>query len=278
MALRIASKIVGYEVESNTAPAVTDTESAKAASSVPELQSVPRSAETTAEPVVAAAPPAASPLAERMEPVLVEMSENVERPEHLRGTTYKIKTPVSEHAMYVTINDMVLNEGTAHESRQPFEIFINSKNLEHYQWIVALTRVISAVFRKGGDVAFLAEEMQAVFDPKGGYWQKGKYMPSLVAELGSVLHRHMQELGMIKPSERALAARALIADKKAQSSNVVKLQPTATPEPAEAIPPHSSGGTSASTATQTCPECGFGGLINSGGCTVCTDCGYSKCS
>ena len=265
MALRIASKIIGYEVESKAAEAVKDPQRkpAEAAAKPP-------------TPEKPAATPNANPLAERIEPVLMEMSENVERPEHLRGTTYKIKTPVSEHAMYVTINDMVLNEGTEFESRQPFEIFINSKNLEHYQWIVALTRVISAVFRKGGDVAFLAEEMQAVFDPKGGYWQKGKFMPSLVAELGSVLHRHMQDLGMIQPSERVLAARALIAEKNAQASNVVKLRTTVTPEPTEAIPPHSSSVTS--TSTQTCPECGFGGLIASGGCTICSDCGYSRCS
>ncbi|EQD50234.1 ribonucleotide reductase, alpha subunit, partial [mine drainage metagenome] len=204
--------------------------------------------------------------ADRIEPVLVEMSESVERPECLRGTTYKIKTPVSEHAMYVTLNDMVLNEGSEFESRRPFEIFINSKNLEHYQWIVALTRVISAVFRKGGDVTFLAEELQAVFDPKGGYWQKGKYMPSLVAELGSVLDKHMRGIGMIQPSERALAARKLIAEKRGAASNVVKLQAGATPESAEAIPPHAVGTTA--TSTKTCPECGFGGLVQTGGCEI----------
>ncbi|MCV5706806.1 hypothetical protein OFN27_26890, partial [Escherichia coli] len=95
------------------------------------------------------------------------------------GTTYKLKTPehVSEHSLFITINDIILNEGTVHETRRPFEIFINSKSLEHYQWIVALTRIISAVFRKGGDVTFLVEELRSVFDPKGGYWNKGKYVP-----------------------------------------------------------------------------------------------------
>ena len=101
------------------------------------------------------------------------MTEELQRPEMLIGSTYKIKTPVSDHAMYVTINDIVLNEGTEHEQRRPFEVFINSKNLDHYQWIVALTRIISAVFRKGGDVTFLVEELKAVFDPRGGYWQPG---------------------------------------------------------------------------------------------------------
>ena len=264
MALRIASKIIGYEVESKAAEAVKDPQRkpAEAAAKPP-------------TPEKPAATPNANPLAERIEPVLIEMSENVERPEHLRGTTYKIKTPVSEHAMYVTINDMVLNEGTEFESRQPFEIFINSKNLEHYQWIVALTRVISAVFRKGGDVTFLAEELQAVFDPKGGYWQKGKFMPSLVAELGGVLDKHMRDIGMIQPSERALAARKLIAEKSGAANNVVKLQTAATPEPTEAIPPHSVASTARS--TKTCPACGFGGLVQSGGCEICPDCGHSRC-
>ncbi len=114
----------------------------------------------------------------RTESNVIRMHEKVERPEVLLGSTYKVKTPVSDHAMYVTINDIVLNEGTEYEVRRPFEIFINSKNLDHYQWIVALTRIISAVFRKGGDVAFLVDELKAVFDPRGGYWQPGgKYMP-----------------------------------------------------------------------------------------------------
>ena len=119
---------------------------------------------------------------------VIRMHEKLERPEMLIGSTYKIKTPISDHAMYVTINDIVLNEGTRYEQRRPFEIFINSKNLDHFQWIVALTRIISAVFRKGGDVTFLVDELKAVFDPRGGYWQPGgKFMPSIIAELGHVI-------------------------------------------------------------------------------------------
>ena len=119
---------------------------------------------------------------------VVQLHEKIERPEMLIGSTYKIKTPVTDHAMYVTINDILLNEDTDHERRQPFEIFINSKNLDHFQWIVALTRIISAVFRKGGDVAFMVDELKAVFDPRGGYWQPGgKFMPSIIAELGHVI-------------------------------------------------------------------------------------------
>lgn len=120
-------------------------------------------------------------------PKFVEMHEKVKRPELLVGSTYKIKTPNSEHAFYVTINDIVLNQGSEHEQRRPFEVFINSKNMEHYQWIAALTLIISAVFRKGGDCTFLVEELKSVFDPKGGYFkQGGQWMPSLVAEIGDV--------------------------------------------------------------------------------------------
>jgi hypothetical protein len=131
------------------------------------------------------------------------MHEKLERPEMLRGSTYKVKTPISDHAMYVTINDIVLNAGTEYESkRRPFEIFINSKNLDHYQWIVALTRVMSAVFRKGGDVTFLVEELKAVFDPRGGYWQPGgKFMPSIIAELGHIVEKHLQFIGLLTLDE-----------------------------------------------------------------------------
>ena len=130
---------------------------------------------------------------------VIRMTEELQRPEMLIGSTYKIKTPVSDHAMYVTINDIVLNEGTEHEQRRPFEMFINSKNLDHYQWIVALTRIISAVFRKGGDVAFLVEELKAVFDPRGGYWQPGgRFMPSIIAELGYVIEKHLTMIGLLR--------------------------------------------------------------------------------
>src|ERR1700732_5221731 len=130
---------------------------------------------------------------------VIWMHEKLERPEVLIDSTYKIKTPVSDHAMYVPINDIVLNEGTQHEQRRPFEVFINSKNLDHFQSIVALTRIISAVFRKGGDVTFLVEELKAVFDPRGGYWQPGgKFMPSIIAELGHVIEKHLQSIGLMR--------------------------------------------------------------------------------
>src|SRR5690606_15571723 len=107
-----------------------------------------------------------------------QMHEKFERPDMLTGATYKIKTPLSDHALYITINDVVLNGGTDHETRRTFEIFINSKIMERFQWVVALTRVISAVFRKGGDVTFLVEELKAVFDPQGGYFKSGVFFSS----------------------------------------------------------------------------------------------------
>jgi hypothetical protein len=129
---------------------------------------------------------------------VIHMHEKIERPPMLRGYTYKLKTPGSEHAMYVTINDIVLNEGTEHQLQRPYEIFINSKNMDHFQWIVALTRIMSAVFRKGGDVTFLVEELRSVFDPRGGYFKKGgRYAPSLVAELGDVIETHLKEIGLL---------------------------------------------------------------------------------
>ena len=145
------------------------------------------------------------------------MHEKLERPEMLIGSTYKVKTPVSDHAMYVTINDIVLNEGTPHEQRRPFEIFINSKNLDHYQWIVALTRIMSAVFRKGGDVTFLVDELKAVFDPRGGYWQPGgKFMPSIIAELGHIVEKHLIEIGLLKGPDLSTDQQEFLAKKKAE--------------------------------------------------------------
>lgn len=126
-----------------------------------------------------------------------------ERPDKLKGSTYKIKTPNCEHAMYVTINDIVVNKDSDSEEVVPYEVFLNSKNMEHHQWVVALTRTISSVFMNGGDTIILVEELKNVFDPKGGYFKKGGvYMPSLVAEIGCIIEQHLIGLGKIKAKTR----------------------------------------------------------------------------
>ena len=158
------------------------------------------------------------------------------RSDDLQGRTYKLKWPDSAHAVYVTINDVDTPAG-----RRPFEIFINSKNMEHYAWTVGVTRMISAVFRRGGDVSFVPEELKAVFDPRGGAWMRGKYVPSLLAAIGGVIERHM---GLVQPS--------LPLD-----------------EPAGAL--------SSRTPRACCPQCGAAAMIKVEGCTNCLECGYSKC-
>ncbi|QLF93177.1 NrdJb [Pseudomonas sp. ABC1] len=220
--IRIDSKIVGYEVVK------------------------PEQAE-----VVAATP----------EPELELMHEKVQRPEALEGSTYKIKTPLSEHALYVTINDLVLNQGTEHEQRHPFEIFINSKNMDHFQWIVALTRIASAVFRKGGDCTFLAEELKAVFDPKGGYFKKGgKFMPSLVAEIGDVIETHLRKIGLIESERLDEHQKAFIEQKKAELKADSASQDSGYP-PGAAL----------------CGKCNTTALVQMDGCLTCLNCGDSKC-
>jgi hypothetical protein len=196
---------------------------------------------------------------------VILMHEKLERPEELIGSTYKIKTPVSDHAMYVTINDIVLNEGTEHEQRRPFEIFINSKNLDHYQWIVALTRIISAVFRKGGDVTFLVEELKAVFDPRGGYWQAGgKFMPSIIAELGYVIEKHLQKIGLLRSPEMDEHRKALI-DQKRKEYEAQQAQ-----QDAFAKSHYPQG-------AQLCSKCSTAAVVMMDGCMTCLSCGDSKC-
>lgn len=160
------------------------------------------------------------------------------RAEALHGATYKLKWPDSAHAVYVTIND--IGEGN---ERRPFEIFINSKNMEHYAWTLGLTRMISAVFRRSPDVAFVAEELKAVFDPRGGAWMQGKYVPSLLAAIGDIIERHLAGL----PSAAAAAT------------------PQPEPEVAAAAP------------RLACPQCGSASMVKVEGCNNCLECGYSKC-
>lgn len=198
---------------------------------------------------------------------VVHLTEKLARPEMLLGSTYKIKTPLSEHALYVTINDVVLNQGTPNELRRPFEIFINSKNMDHFQWIVALTRIVSAVFRKGGDVTFLVEELRSVFDPKGGYFKKGgKYMPSLVAEIGDAIECHMRMIGLLQDEEMDEQRKQLIRDKRAEYE-ASQSKANAQPEQTNDFPE----------GAQLCKECQTKAVITMDGCLTCLNCGDSKC-
>ena len=237
MTIKIDNKIIGYEVVKPDEPA-------------------------------SAASEAEQPRGERDTAKIIRMTERVARPEGmeaLEGATYKIKTPLDDHAMYVTINDIVLNPGTEHEQRRPFEIFINSKNMDHFQWIVALTRLMSAVFRKGGDVTFLAEELQAVFDPKGGYFKAGgKFMPSIIAEIGAVIEHHLQKIGLMEKDELSEQQQLILEEKRAEA------------EAASAAPAPAEDSDYPASATL-CNKCQTKAVVIMDNCETCLSCGYSKC-
>ncbi|MGY6630646.1 MAG: TSCPD domain-containing protein [Wenzhouxiangella sp.] len=235
MTLKIQKKIVAYQVKDKSKPA---DKADKAEGSKP-----------TAE--------------------IIRMHEKLERPEGmecLEGATYKIRTPLDDHALYVTINDIVLNMGTEHEQRRPFEIFINSKNMDHFQWIVALTRVMSAVFRKGGDVTFLSEELQAVFDPKGGYFKPGgRFVPSIVADIGAVVEHHLKRIGLLEPDELSEQQQLLLKEKRAEAES----RDTAANAAAD--------DTSYPASATLCHKCNTKAMVLLDGCQTCLACGYSKC-
>jgi hypothetical protein len=208
----------------------------------------------------------AAPVEEKREDKVVQLHEKLERPDMLLGSTYKVKTPLTEHALYITINDVVLNPDTRHELRRPFEIFINSKNMDHFQWIVALTRIVSAVFRKGGDVTFLVEELRSVFDPRGGYFKKGgRYMPSLVAEIGDAIECHLRMIGMLKDDGLDEHQKKLVAEKRAQFESA---QQTNKKDAENGEFPEGS---------QLCVKCNTKAAIKMDGCLTCLNCGESKC-
>ncbi|ONF43955.1 NrdJb [Marinobacter lutaoensis] len=231
MTVKISKKIVGYRVKK------ADPEATQAQQPAPQADQKP-----------------------------VQMNEYIERPDFLLGTTYKIKPPVAEHAMYITINDILLNEGTDHESRQPYEIFINSKSMEHFQWVIALTRVISAVFRKGGDVTFLVEELRSVYDPNGGYFKKGGvFMPSLVAEIGAVIEKHLKAIGLLESEEMSETTKRILAEKRAEFE---ASQSSATNDEATSEYPANA---------TVCTKCNTKAVIVLDGCATCLSCGDSKC-
>ena len=175
---------------------------------------------------------------------VIHLQDPLDRPQALEGNTYKLKWPDSEHAIYLTVNDIVVGG-----RRRPFEVFINSKNMEHFAWTVALTRMISAVFRRGGDVSFVVEELKAVFDPRGGAWIKGKYIPSILAAIGGVIETHLVSIGFIEGEGKGL--------KTDPTSKVVGLE---------------SG-----SRGKSCPSCGQYSMHMQEGCMTCSSCGHSKC-
>ena len=191
-------------------------------------------------------PPAPKPRDEYESGGVVYMTQPLNRPEELPGRTYKIRWPDSDHAIYITLND-VIQDGR----RRPFEIFINSKNMEHYAWTVALTRMISAVFRRGGDVSFVVEELKAVFDPRGGQWMGGRYVPSLLAAIGDVIERHLRDIGFLKEDDSLRQENAMAVGDEARGT----------------LP-----------GARYCPKCNQPALIRQEGCDVCTSCTYSKCA
>ncbi|MGN6516922.1 MAG: adenosylcobalamin-dependent ribonucleoside-diphosphate reductase [Rhizomicrobium sp.] len=197
---------------------------------------------SAAEPITEILPPIVSPRM-REEGGVVYMTQPLDRPEVLIGQTYKIKWADLDHAFYITIND-IEKDGR----RRPFEIFINSKNMEHYAWTVALTRMISAVFRRGGDVSFVVDELKAVFDPRGGQWMNQHYVPSILAAIGEVIERHLVNIGFMAPPEAVRTE-----DVQAMAVN------------AEGAP------------ARYCPRCGQPGLVKLEGCDTCVSCGYSRC-
>ena len=212
--------------------------------------------------------PIAVPDSAREQAKIIQMHEKVVRPEMLIGSTYKIKTPVSEHAFYITINDMVLNPGTPYEKRRPFEIFINSKNMDHYQWISGLTLIISAVFRKGGDVTFLVSELQSVFDPKGGYFKKGgKFMPSLVAEIGDAIENHLKMIGMIADPDLDERQQKLIEEKRREFES----------RQTDGGGDSAVGDSGFPEGAVLCSKCNVKATIFMDGCMTCLNCGDSKC-
>ncbi|HEX7006105.1 MAG TPA: adenosylcobalamin-dependent ribonucleoside-diphosphate reductase, partial [Alphaproteobacteria bacterium] len=208
--------------------------------------SVKEKSKESAQPELPLAPPPAKPADVYEAGGVVYMTQPLSRPEVLPGKTYKIKWPETEHAIYITINDVV-RDGR----RRPFEVFINSKNMEHYAWTVALTRMISAVFRRGGDVSFVVEELKAVFDPRGGHWMGRRYVPSLLAAIGEVIERHMIDIGFLASPREAREGKVEMRKAVGDETNL-NMRP--------------------------CPKCSQPALIRQENCDVCTSCGYSKCS
>ncbi len=226
--------------------------------------------ELATEPVATVPAPKLVAAAPRDTGAVVYMSKPLERDPVLEGYTYKLKWPESDHAIYVTINDIV-RDGR----RCPFEIFINTRNLEHYAWTVALTRMISAVFRRGGDVAFVADELKGVFDPQGGRWIKGRYVPSLLAAIGEVIEAHMVRIGFLSARETPLFS--LEQPTSGEGGPMSSSSPGDGPSSQAESPPLARRAVAGTAGARHCPRCSSRSFVRSEGCWICQSCGFSRC-
>ena len=221
-------------------------------------------------------------------PVLESVHEELKRPAKLHGTTYKIKPMGHDSALYLTVNNITMNIDTEHEQAYPYEIFLNSKQMQSYQWISTVTRLVSAIFRKGGNITFIVDELEQIFDPNGGYWgkepgsKKGKYYNSVIAELGAVLRQHMIYLGLIKGVKNIAEEQK---DKKTQKESTVSTRTSTRQKP---VNPTTSNTKNTNTSNpdgipgfvktgKDCPDCGHEDMQIRDGCYTCLECGYSKC-
>ncbi|MEQ1755941.1 MAG: adenosylcobalamin-dependent ribonucleoside-diphosphate reductase [Micropepsaceae bacterium] len=209
-------------------------------------------------------PPPARPRPVTIDGGVVYMTKPLDRPEALPGNTYKVRWPESDHAIYITLND-IIESGR----RRPFEIFINSKNMEHYAWTVALTRMISAVFRRGGDVSFVVDELKAVFDPRGGQWVNRQYVPSLLAAIGGVIEEHMIAIGFLNRPDAGSAPQQKAASlaERVSNSGDSRFESSS----------FSGGKDEQRSSFKFCPRCSSPGLVRIEGCDTCLNCGHSRC-
>ncbi|MGH6947878.1 MAG: adenosylcobalamin-dependent ribonucleoside-diphosphate reductase, partial [Kiloniellales bacterium] len=241
------NEVTGAVLEAPRAQADARDESAKKLRTAPKAEIAASSAAAAKSAVEKAGATRHENERHQGDPGVVYMTQPLDRPEALPGKTYKLRWPESDHAIYITVNDIV-QDGR----RRPFEVFVNSKNMEHYAWTVALTRMISAVFRRGGDVSFVVEELKAVFDPRGGAWLGGKYVPSLLAAIGEVLEQHMVAIGFLPVAQ----------SREAESEVAVMAL---------------ADGSGVRSRLRQCPKCGSASLTRQEGCDLCSACGYTKC-
>jgi ribonucleoside-diphosphate reductase alpha chain len=176
-------------------------------------------------------------------PPLPMAVEVMERPRILQGRTYKLKWPQTGDNWYITIT---------HRGGVPFEVFITTKVAAHAEWVQALSILLTAVLRRGGDVKFLITELQGIHSASGGQYitEQRKFRHSQVAAIGGVIEEEFRVLGMFGTTEPE-------------------------PEVQKAVPPGVTFGQIGEPGC--CPECGARPLVHQEGCEKCQICSYTRC-
>jgi len=190
--------------------------------------------------------------------VTEETFDNVRpRPDIVPGNTHKVKWPTTGDNIYITVTNV---------DGEPLELFIKHQDSSIGEWTDALSRMVTGVMRRGGDLRFIVDQLSKVGSTSGGAFVDGVYRPSVVAAIAGVVEKEFKSLGVY---ERAIGMP--IGNNKNDEA-----EPTAEALQAKDATERKDEHVSVANGAP-CPNCKQPFLRRESGCDSCALCGYLRC-